>query len=161
MERYSMLIAEEESPGLRIIQTEAYRDLIGRNPGLIHENCGDFYSDIPVNELSEAVYKALDREFIGTKLNRDIVIVDASTFNPDVAEMEKNYLVREVDGIRIYAPKLHIPEAEYVSQSYGLFGLMFIGDLFFNERQGSLQVSLRKLEERFQPMLEKLKTKSA
>ena len=87
-----MLIVEEESPGLRVIQTEAYRNLIEKSPGLIHENCGDFYSKVHVDRLPEAVSKALDKNFMGPKLNQDLVIVDASTFNPEFAEIEKDYL---------------------------------------------------------------------
>jgi len=34
MEHYNMMVVEEESPGLRIIQTESYIRLIAENPGL-------------------------------------------------------------------------------------------------------------------------------
>jgi len=137
-----MLIVEDESPGLRVIQTEAYRNLIEKSPGLIHENCGDFYSKVHVDRLPEAVSKALDKNFMGPKLNQDLVIVDASTFNPEFAEIEKDYLVREVDGIRIYSPKLHTPEATNVSQTYSLFGIIAVEDLFADGPKGTLQVSL-------------------
>ena len=152
-----MLIVEEEYPGLRVIQTEAYGSLIRNNPGLIHENCGDFYSKVRVEGLPEAVIGALDKEFMGKKLNQDLVIVDASTFNPKVADMEKDYLIREVDGVRVYSPKLHTLDAMNVSQTYGLFGVMAVEDLFAGEQQGTLQVSLGKLEERLNPVLEKLR----
>lgn len=140
-----MLIVENESPGLRIIQTDAYKRLINNNPGLIHENMGDFYSEIPVNNLADVVYNALDEDFMGKKLNKDAVIVDASEFDPTVTET-KDYIIRESDGIRIYSPELHTPDATNINLAYGLFGVMFVEKIVSKEQQGSLQKELGDLE---------------
>ena len=144
MEHYNMLIIEEESPGLRVIQTNAYQYIISNNPGLIHENCGDFYSKVHVDELAEAIYRALDKDFMGSKLNKDLIVVDALTFNPEVVEMEKDYIIRELKGVRIYSPKLHTSEAENVNLAYSFFGVMALENLFSDGSgpYGSLQLSL-------------------
>ena len=145
MEHYNMLFVEKDVPGLKIIRTEAYQGLLQQNPGLLHENFGDFYSPVPVDGLSDAIYRALDKEFRGKKLNQDLEIVDYLTFNPAQAEMGKDYLVREVDGIRVYMPRLPILSCF----EYNLFGLLFVGHLFSDKLQGSLQVSLKEIEEKF------------
>lgn len=54
MEHYNLLIILEKSEegtledwvGLRVIQTPAYINLLQQHSGLVHENCGDFYSEI-------------------------------------------------------------------------------------------------------------------
>ena len=144
MEHYNMLIIEEESPGLRVIQTNAYQYIISNNPGLIHENCGDFYSKVHVDELAEAIYRALDKDFMGSKLNKDLIVVDASEFNQEVVEMEKDYIIRELKGVRIYSPKLHTSEAENVNLAYSFLGVMALENLFSDGPgpYGSLQLSL-------------------
>lgn len=148
MEQYNMLIVETEMPGLRIIQTDAYKKLIGNNPGLIHENLGDFYSKTPVHGLSDVVYGALDIEIMGRRLNQNMIVVDASQFNPSNIDAKKDYLIRESDGVRLYDPALHTQDTTNVSLAYGLFGAMFVDSLFSNEKEGSLQKSFEDLEQR-------------
>lgn len=133
-----------ETPGLRVIQTEEYLNIIGKNPGLLHENLGDFYSKVPVDELAEAVYKAFDRELDG-KLNKNLIIVDASEFNPAVAEIKKDYLIREDHGIGFYLTKHQTPGSTIINhQRYCTYGAMAVEYLFSDEQNGSLQVSLGK-----------------
>ena len=132
------MIIGRELPGLKIIQTEKYLDLVKNNPGLVHENCGDFYSRVRVGELPEAVYQILDRD----KLNRDLIIVDDSTFNSEFAKMGIDYLIRGFDGIGIYSPELHASDVTDANQVYGLFGAIVAEGLFSDEKLGSLQVGL-------------------
>ncbi len=140
-----MLIVENESPGLRIIQTDAYKRLIDNNPGFIHENMGDFYSEVPVNNLADAVNNTLEMEYRGKKLNQNLVTVDASRFDPLTHPEAKNYLIKEIDGIRFYFPPLHTSDARFVSLTYGLIGVMVVEKIVSKEKQGSLQEQLRDL----------------
>lgn len=160
MERYNLLLIVEkiffsdinknvyktlETPGLRVIQTKEYLNIIGKNPGLLHENLGDFYSKVPVDELAEAVYKALDKDFLGNKLNKNLIIVDASEFNPAVAEIKKYYLIREDHGIGFYLTERQTPGSTIINhQRYCTYGAMAVEYLFSDEQKGSLQVSLGK-----------------
>jgi|SRR3989338_8610968 len=147
MEHYNLLFVEEESPGLKIIQTEAYRSLIKQNPGLIHQNLGDFYSDVPIDGLAEAVFRLLDVEFMGKKLNQDFLVVDLKTFDPKIAQMEREYIIREDDGLRLYVPTFHTAEETNAVQKYTAFGAIFMQYLFSDKQYGSLQASLKKAQD--------------
>ena len=142
MERYNLLIVENE--GIRIIQTDAYVKLIQANPSLIHQNQGDFYSEVPVSDLADAVYRSLDREVMGEKGNQDLVIVESLDHNS--LDEEKEYLVKEEEGIRIYCPSLHTEDARLASEEYCMGSMMFIEDLFSDKQKGTLQYAVEAAE---------------
>lgn len=160
MEQYNLLIIEQDSPGLRIIQTQAYKNLITTNPRLVHKNAGDFYSNIPVADLSDIVCKTFEQELFGKKLNENMVVVDAATFNQQETDTKKDYLIREIDGIRLYSPQFHTTNAGNVSELYSFIGLLFIEKLFAEEQEGSLQQGLRKAFEDLKPSLDAMQTLS-
>ncbi|MFA6460796.1 MAG: hypothetical protein WCV90_00885 [Candidatus Woesearchaeota archaeon] len=160
MERYNLIILEGDAPGINIIRTPVYQGLVDFNPGLIHENCGDFYSEVSLEGLADAVYRSLDQEVLGEKMNADVVIVDSATFTSASfsVDPDKDYLIKESAGVRIYSPSLHQPDAKHVArEAYALYALGAVEGLLSETKKGSLQVSLDDLGERLRTLTEKLR----
>ncbi len=156
MFRYNLFFAEKDESfkGLNIIETSAYISLVANNPGLIHENEGDFYSKVSVSELSDVIYKALGEFEIGKeKLSKDLVILDEG-FDKSSLNPEKDYLIKREHGIRIYCPGLYISEGLDRSVAYALLGFAFFDYLFCDEMKGSLQKTMEEISDLF----EKVKT---
>lgn len=152
MHQYNLLISDSKEIGLRIIQTESYVTLIQRNPGLPHENCGDFYSHVPVDGLAQIVHDALKKN-LGNSKDPLYVI---NSFHADKVDMHADYIIKEKDGLRLYSPELHTPDSKDTEAIYSIVALTFIEELFTNEKRGSLQQSLIEMEQRLMPLMNSL-----
>jgi len=147
-----MLIVDDELPGLKIIQTSSYKRLIKSNPGFIHDNWGDFYSEVPVKELSDVIYEALDVEYNGHKANCDAVVVDASNFNQKTVEAKKEYHIKEPHGLRIYSPAIQETTLGDAKLTYFLYAMLFVESLFSKKQHGSLQTQFDDLKKMYEQM---------
>ena len=152
MERYNLLVVEGDVPGLKIMRTDTYMSLVAQDPGLIHKNFGDFYSDVPCADLADRVYQALGQEGAERRLNELTVIVDAASFDQSACDHEKEYLVREENGVWFYSPGLHQENPLGASQVYTSAALRIIEYLITDKQEGSLQRSIKELEARLKSM---------
>ena len=75
MERYNLLLMGTGNQGIRVLTTESYTSLIEENPGLKHQNQGDFYSGISIEDLPERIYDSIDREAKKRSVDNNTVIV--------------------------------------------------------------------------------------
>lgn len=161
MERYNVLYMEDEFPGLSIIQTGAYVGLIQARPGLKHQNWGDFYSSISLENFAEATYNALENSLFsvsGKKLNSDLVIIESSVFNNTNADVSKDYLIKEASGIRLYSPSLHLENAKYefIEAMYGIVAIGFLEELFCDDLEGSIQAECKESVKSINEILEQI-----
>ncbi len=159
MEHYNAVYFPEKEPGLRIIQSYAYIGMVSDNPGMLHTNHGDFYSDVPVGGLSDVIIRELEAEVFGEKMNSDLVAILSANFNPLDIDEEKDYLISEPWGIRLYAPSTFKDNPFSAEEIYTFVALMFIEKLFSKEKKGSLQLSLEKSFEAIKDLASVLKDK--
>jgi len=170
MEQYNLLLVYEspELMGLNIMKTDAYKKLIERDPGLIHDNLGDFFSDVSCSGLADTIHKILasgpDRKSMDW-----LQVVDAQSF--DITEVNKSatkaigdyheeeavdspdvptYLVKEDNGIRFYNPLIYVGEGQLPNQrvEYFAFATKFVEELFSDKKAGSLQTFIKRARER-------------
>jgi len=138
---------KDESFGIRIMHTEAYKAFIRKNVVPMHQNLGDFYSEVPVEGLAEAICKILGTNAGGHKLDQEVIVVDRSKFSSGEIEFGKDYLIREADGLRYYVPDFHSPWENNAKQSYILSVSIFIPALFSNPNRGSPWDNLKKAQD--------------
>jgi hypothetical protein len=138
MERYNALFMEGESPGLHLLKTDAYVRLIQENPGLVHENWGDFYIDMPHFHLAERIWWALEEE----GLNEDADIVEADSFDHSSCDPTRDYIIKSQDGVRLYSPEVHEEGELDAEVAYGLLCCDLADEVFSQTKEGSLQKDL-------------------
>ncbi len=142
--RYNVLFFDKE--GLRILTSEAYQRLIQQTPSLMHENLGDFYSEVPCDSLSDKIYNLLDnQDFMGSKMSEDLIIIESSSFDQDYCDIEKDYLIKEREGIRLYYPGLHLKHNTKTIQLIYSICITALEGLFSNEKEGTLQKCIKKI----------------
>jgi hypothetical protein len=143
-----MFVSDEELPGLNIIRTKNYIDLITVNPGFPHESFGDFYTEMPQNMFAKSIYLALEKEVLGIPMNVDMIFVNEKDFNEEAAVEDIDYLIESNEGVRLYSPVVHNTQGlrSNMSVVYGFAVLAFAKGFFSDKKEGTFQKNLRKLE---------------
>ncbi len=158
MEHYNLILIDHgERAGLNILQSDAYVALVTENPDLMHENKGDFYSDVSVDQLAQRIYDALNKEFDGKKLNAQAKVVASADFEPE-DDSDIDYIVQEPQGVRLYDPNCHKEEVKGSERSmvYEWISLCFVEDLFSQEKEGSLQREVKEMKPQLEAALGQL-----
>ncbi|MEK6900255.1 MAG: hypothetical protein AABX05_03970 [Nanoarchaeota archaeon] len=152
MQRYNLLLCEEGSlEGLCILKTEAYVARIQQEPGMPHENLGDFYSEVPCEELADKIYQLLQEADL--RLVDNLVITDALSFEPDRCDNSKDYIVKEEHGTRLYVSpddlQKFAEKGVIAERVYFLASEKFLPRLFSDYKEGSLQKKWKEVEDIF------------
>ncbi len=142
MEHYNLLYVEEGSPGLYVLRTREENSLVQKLSELPHENIGDFYSNVPCEELANRVSQILHE----ASLARKIEVVDAHSFDENKIDDRKDYIIREKKGVRIYLSEACRRDRR---ELYEEFSAYFLEALFSNEKEGSIQIEFKELERYF------------
>ncbi|HLD40129.1 MAG TPA: hypothetical protein VJB13_03240 [Candidatus Nanoarchaeia archaeon] len=148
MHQYQVLLIEKEFPGLHILTTESYASLKQQQPPFPHEDWGDFYSEVGLDSLADTIYQSLQNNGVA----EDARIISVRSFDEKNCDPDKDYIIKEVTGVRIYSPSIHsaIPQDEIIFLEpevvYFLVSTCFLEDLFSPQQEGSLQREFKQLE---------------
>src|SRR3989338_8853645 len=104
MERYNLLLVETHVNMLQIVTTLAYAETIAADPVLIHDNYGDFFSEVPVRSLKKRIKETLKKPEIG--LGGKIELDSRSQLKTRNVNLrnnpETNYIFYNHNGIWVY-----------------------------------------------------------
>src|SRR3989344_2826148 len=115
LHRYNALFIEKEFPGLHIITADSYTMIQEQAPSFPHKNWGDFYSEVPCDDLADKIYQLLGEN----SLAEDTVIVPSHLFDEQNVDLSKDYIIKKNTGVSLYSPMAHEnliidPETVYV-----------------------------------------------
>lgn len=147
MEHYNLIISKEDKMKLEIIATDSYLNLVKDNPGWLHSNEGDFYSNIVPHELAAALYDISKNIEMGNKrLSDSLEFVNEKAFDPEYADPKKNYLIQNMLGITMITSEeeLKLYNSYLIKLGYDLLTESLIPGLFAND-EGTLPKSIKEL----------------
>lgn len=149
MEHYNLLYAEGKSPGLYIARANE-DDSLDQQLSTTEEYIGDFYSNVPCEELADRIFQILGE----ASLTKGVVVTDSCSFNGNYDPFI-DYVIKENNRVRIY-----LPEAEGTNQNikeaYQDFSAYFLEALFSDQKEGSIQREFRELEKFFTDAIVKI-----
>ena len=147
MNQYNMMILEDGPiVGLHILQTSAYVTMIRENPGLLHENVGDFYSNTAVEDLGTVIL-ATDVEHQGASLMDDVVLVNASEVDSLDCNKSTDYVIQGETGVRLYSPDAQLSgKSDEIRTMYSMISLPVLEALSIDMERGSVPPQLKKME---------------
>ncbi|MFT4261688.1 MAG: hypothetical protein ACMXX9_04625 [Candidatus Woesearchaeota archaeon] len=105
----------------------------------MHDNWGDFYSDHKVEELSDVIYRSLNKHTDEEYSTNDLLIVNASDFKLQQPDIDKDYIIKENNGVRLFLPAAHDNPPYSLQEVYGFLSLFFVEDLFSDKKKGTFQ----------------------
>jgi len=144
MEHYNLLYVEEGPSGLYVLRTSEEDSLVQRLSTSPHQNIGDFYSNVPSEELADRISQILQK----ASLSMEIVVVNQGSFDESKADLQKEYIIKEKAGVRIYLPGAGGTN-QHKQELYQDRSMDFLEALFSDEKEGSLQIEFKELVECF------------
>ncbi|MDO8511535.1 MAG: hypothetical protein Q7S55_05215 [Nanoarchaeota archaeon] len=154
--RYNTLFIGKEFPGLHILTADSYTLMQEQAPSFPHQNWGDFYSEVPCDDLADKVYQLLDKG----GLAEDTVIVPSRLFDEKRSDLSKDYIIKENTGVRIYSPTAHKDPAIDPEAVYALGSLCLWDGLFSTRKEGNFQRDYKENVHKLEAGLKELETAS-
>ncbi len=154
MRQYNVIYTECNEPGLHIMETDSYVKMVQEDPGRMHENWGDFYTDVPKGQLADRIFWDLyDNLEI---LVEDAVVVDGKDFDYDTCDSKNDYIINYKNKIVLYSPEAH---GDWIGQ----FGYMLVLEcmnetVISQNKKGSIAEHFDEEEETLVEQVKEIKT---